>query len=237
MEILEGRISVLAALQARRRTFEEVAVRQGTRDDSILDILDAAQALGIPVRRIRQEALDARCHGKSHGGILAVVSPLPPAALPPAPDFLLLLDGVDDSRNLGYALRSAEAFGVQAVILRRRSWDFDGGDVSRASSGAYERLPVVIADEAPEGLAVIGCVAGVKKTIYEEELTRPLVLAIGGEKRGLSAAVRNRCTSLVSIPTRKGAPSLSLTHAVAVALAEVCRQRSAREFEDKAQAL
>ena len=200
-------------------------MRQGIKDDSIRDLLDAAAARGVPIRRVREEALDAQAHGKTHGGVLALAEPLPPSTLPGKLDFVLFLDGVDDGRNLGFALRSAEAFGVQAVILRRRAWDFDGGDVSRASSGAYERLPVVIADETPPGLTLIGCLAEAPKTIYDEDLTRPLALAIGGEKRGLSAAVRDRCASKVSIPTRAGAPSLSLTHAAAVAMGEVARQR------------
>lgn len=225
IEVLEGRICALAALQAGRRKIEAVLVRHGIKDDTIRDLLDAAESRGVTVRRVREEALDAQAHGKTHGGVLVIADPLPPATLPEVCDFLLFLDGVDDGRNLGYALRSAEAFGVQGVILRRRAWDFDGGDVSRASSGAYERLPVVIGEELPKGLALIGCVAGVKKTIYDEDLTRPLALAIGGEKRGLSAAVRDRCTSRVSIPTREGASSLSLTHAATVAMAEVARQR------------
>ncbi len=229
MEILEGRICVLAALRAGRRDIESVLVRQGIRDDSIRDILEAAAARGVPVRHAREQALEACAHGKTHGGILARAAPLPPAALPEPLDFALLLDGVDDARNLGYVLRSAEAFGVQAVILRRRAWDFDGGDVSRASSGAYERIPVVVGDDVPRGPALVGCAAGAPRTIYEEDLARPLLLAIGGEKRGLSAAVRDRCAVLVSIPTREGAPSLSLTHAAAVAMAEAARQRRLRK--------
>jgi len=228
MELLEGRICALAALQAGRRKFEALLVKQGIRDDSIRELLDAAAALGVPVRRVREEALDAQAHAKTHGGIVAIAEPLPPSTLPAVLDFVLFLDGVDDGRNLGYAIRSAEAFGVQAVILRRRAWDFDGGDVSRASSGAFERMPVVIGDEVPPGLALIGCMAGATKTIYDEDLAKPLALAIGGEKRGLSAAVRDRCTARVSIPTRPGAPSLSLTHAAAVAMGEVARQRRAR---------
>jgi 23S rRNA (guanosine2251-2'-O)-methyltransferase len=228
IELLEGRICALAALKAGRRKFEALLVKQGIRDETIRDLLDAAAARGVAVRKVREEALDARAHGKTHGGILAIAEPLPPSTLPAALDFALLLDGVDDGRNLGYAIRSAEAFGVQAVLLRRRAWDFDGGDVSRASSGAFERVPVVIGDRVPPGLALIGCMAGAAKTIYEEDFTRPLALAIGGEKRGLSAALRDRCVSRVSIPTKDGAPSLSLTHAAAVAMAEVARQRRAK---------
>lgn len=225
IEILEGRICVLAALQAGRRRIDSILVRHGIKDESIRDLVDAAAAKGVSVRRVREEALDAQAHGKTHGGVLAIADPLPPSVLPAAMDFVLFLDGVDDGRNLGYAIRTAEAFGVQAVILRRRAWDFDGGDVSRASSGAFERMPVVIADEAPPGLVLIGCMAGASKTIYDVDLTPPLALAIGGEKRGLSAAVRDRCTARVTIPTKPGAPSLSLTHAAAVAMGEVARQR------------
>jgi len=225
MEILEGRVCVLAALQAKRRAFEAILVRQGMQDDSIREILDAAAALGVKVQRVRPEALEARAHGKSHGGLLAIASPLPPIQPPPSIDFALLLDGVDDARNLGFTLRSAEAFGVQAVYVRKRAWDFDGGDVSRSSSGAYERLPVVVGETLPAGLRLVGCIGGVRRTIYDEDFRKPVALAIGGEKRGLSAAVRNRCSALVSIPTAPGAATLSLTHAAAVAISEVARQR------------
>jgi 23S rRNA (guanosine2251-2'-O)-methyltransferase len=226
MDVLEGRICVLAALRARRRAFEEVLVRLGMKDESVREILEAAEAQGIPVRRVREAALEARAHARSHGGILAVATPLAPSPCPAALDFALLLDGVDDARNLGYTLRSAEAFGVQAVFLRRRSFDFDGGDVSRASSGAFERLPVVLGDEVPPGLTWVGCEGAARKSLYENDFRSPTLIAIGGEKRGLSATVRDRCTALVSIPTAPGAASLSLTHAAAVVLAEAARQRA-----------
>ena len=114
---------------------------------------------------------------------------------------------------------------MQAVFLRRRAFDFDGGAVSRTSSGAWERLPVVLGDGVPKTLAIIGCIAGAGKSIYDVDVARPLCLAIGGEKRGLSAAVRERCSELVHIPTVPGASSLPLTHAAAVAAAEVARRR------------
>jgi 23S rRNA (guanosine2251-2'-O)-methyltransferase len=225
LDILEGRACVLAALQAKRRTFEAVLVRLGIKDESVADLLRAAEAIGVRVQRVREEAIEARAHGKLHGGILAVALPLPPAAVPAGLDFAVLLDGVDDARNLGYAIRSAEAFGAQAVFLRKRAFDFDGGDVSRSSSGAYERLPVILGDHVPETLRLVACLPDAGKSLYDEDLRRPVALAIGGEKRGLSAAVRDRCKAFVTIPTVPGAASLSLTQAAAVAMAEVHRQR------------
>jgi 23S rRNA (guanosine2251-2'-O)-methyltransferase len=223
MDVLEGKTCVLAALRAKRRRFEAVYLRMGIKDDA--DLVEAAAAAGVEVRRVREEALQARAHGKTHGGVIAVAEPLAPSPVPAKIDFALLIDGVDDPRNLGAVLRSAEAFGVQAVFLRRRAFDFDGGDVSRTSSGAWERLPVVLGDGVPETLAIYGCVAGAGTSIYDVDVARPVCLAIGGEKRGLSAAVRDRCAKLVHIPTAPGASSLPLTHAAAVAAAEVARRR------------
>src|SRR4029077_15163466 len=117
-------------------------------------------------------------HGASHGGVIAVCSAKPRAtfdqllakldAQREAP-LLLLLEGVDDSRNLGFTLRTAEAMGAHAVLIKKHLWDFDEVEVSRPSSGAYERLPLVQIDQiAPlvalkkRNIQLVGCLAGVK---------------------------------------------------------------------------
>src|SRR5207237_697031 len=76
-------------------------------------------------------------------------------------------------------------------------WDFDPVEIARPASGAYERLPLVQIDSVDplielqrRGLRLYGCIAGAKRTIYDIDLTGPAILAIGGEKRGLSGAVR-----------------------------------------------
>ena len=147
------------------------------------------------------------------------------------PALLLLLEGVDDARNLGFTLRSADAFGVHAVMIKKHLWEFDAVEVGRPAAGAYERLALAQVEDVEvlrglqkRGVRVIGCVAGAKRSLYEAELAGPVVLAIGGEKRGLSGAVRAVCDEFVSIPTRAEA-SLSLSHAAAIVMAEARRQR------------
>ena len=147
------------------------------------------------------------------------------------PALLLLLEGVDDARNLGFTLRSADAFGVHAVMIKKHLWEFDAVEVGRPAAGAYERLPLAQVEDVEvlrqlqkRGVRVIGCVAAAKRSLYDAELTGPVVLAIGGEKRGLSGAVRAVCDEFVSIPTRAEA-SLSLSHAAAIVMAEARRQR------------
>lgn len=243
METLEGRQSVSAALQARQRKIQVILIRQGSRPERIQDVVTLAEQCGVPLRYVPREELDALTHGASHGGIAAVCSPKPRMAATDLidmvrrmrePPLLLLLEGVDDVRNLGFTLRSAEALGAHAVLIKKHLWDFDPGDLARSSSGAYERLPLVqIEDLAPlrelqaVGVRIYGCLAKARRTLYDVPLQEPALLAIGGEKRGLSGAVRSICDQLISIPGRGEPTSLSLSHAAALVLAEAMRQRGA----------
>jgi 23S rRNA (guanosine2251-2'-O)-methyltransferase len=241
MEHLEGRQSVLAALKAYQRRFQVVLVSHSTHEEKVRDVLDAAAERGVPVRRVDPRELDALAHGATHGGVVAVASPKPRLGADQLldlvdglrePPLLLLLEGVDDARNLGFTLRTAEAVGVHAVMIKKHLWDFDPVEVARPASGAYERIPLAQIESVDplrqlqrRGLRLYGCLAGVKRSLYATDLTRPCILAIGGEKRGLSGAVRSICDKFLTIPTVGDATSLSLSHAGAIAMAEAMRQR------------
>ena len=232
----------MAALQAWVRRFDVICIRHGMHEEKVQELLDLAQLRGVPVQRIDGKQLDAMAHGTTHGGVVAVVSPKPrttPERLTElldtleAPPLLLLLEGIDDSRNLGFVLRSAEAMGAHAVLVKKHLWEFDEVEISRPSSGAYERLPVVQIESIDlleslqkRGLQLLGCLAGVKRSMYEANLAEPTIVALGGEKRGLSGAVRNICDRFMTIPTGGGASSLSLSHTAAIVLAEAMRQRT-----------
>jgi 23S rRNA (guanosine2251-2'-O)-methyltransferase len=240
MEHLEGRQSVLAALAARQRRFEVILVNQGAHEEKVQDVLDAAEAAGVPVKRVDGRELDAMAHGATHGGILALVSAKPlttPTELlrmleQDSCPLLLLVEGVEDARNLGFTLRSAEALGARAVLIKKHLWNFDPIEVARPASGAYERLPLLQVGDIElleqlrsRGIRLLGCVGGARRTIYDVNLAEGVILAIGGEKRGLSGAVRQICDGIVAIPTAPGKASLPMSHAAAVVLAEANRQR------------
>lgn len=242
MTHLEGKQSVLAALEARRRRIQMVLVKHDTPAAKIQDVLDAAAANNVPVKRVDGAELDAMAHGASHGGVLALVLPKPRwngddlldcLRRLTTPPLLILLEGVDDARNLGFTIRTAEAVGCTAILIKKHLWDFDEAEVARSSSGAYERLPLVqfddvalVRDVQKQGVLVYGCLAGVKRNLYDMDLKKPVLLAIGGEKRGLSGAMREICDQFITIPTIGGASSLSLSHAGAIVLGEAFRQRS-----------
>ena len=203
---LEGRQSILAALRGRQRKFQVILIRHGSHAEGLDQVIATANELNVPVRYVDGRELDSLVHGASHGGVVAICSAKPRAAIEDVvesmrtlsgPPLLLLLEGVDDARILGFTLRSAEALGVHAVLIKKHLWDFDETEIARPASGAYERLPLVQIDDVEPlnklqqlGLQLIGCLAGVRQTIYDADFTKPTILAIGGEKRGLSGAVR-----------------------------------------------
>jgi 23S rRNA (guanosine2251-2'-O)-methyltransferase len=241
MSQLEGRQSILAALHARQRKFQVILIRHGTHAEGVQEVIDTATQFGVPIRYVDGAELDSLAHGSSHGGMLAICSAKPRAAVKElievlsklsGPPLLLLLEGVDDARNLGFTLRSAEALGVHAVLIKKHLWDFDETEVARPASGAYERMPLVQIDDVQplidlqkSGLQLIGCLANVKQTIYDADFRKPTILAVGGEKRGLSGAVRSICNGFVTIPSKSDASSLSLSHASAIIMGEAMRQR------------
>lgn len=244
MEHLEGRQSILAALKARQRRFQIILIAQGTHEEKLAELLELAGSMNVPTRRVDRRELDALAHGSSHGGAIAICTAKPRlngqqlvdlVESISGPPLLLLLEGVDDARNLGFTLRSADALGVHAVLIKKHLWDFDPVEVARPASGAYERLPLAQIETVEplqalqrKGLRLIGCIAGAKRTMYDVKLTCPTILAIGGEKRGLSGAVRKICDRFVTIPNvGSEASSLSLSHAGAIVMAEAMRQRRA----------
>jgi 23S rRNA (guanosine2251-2'-O)-methyltransferase len=241
MEHLEGRQSVIAALQARKRKFQVILISHSAHTEKVQEVIDLAAQQGVPVKSVDRNELDALAHGATHGGVLAICSPKPRLSGDELmelidslrePPLLLLLEGVEDARNLGFVLRTAEATGAHAVLIKKHLWDLDAVEVARPASGAYERLPLAqIEDVGPlqmlqrRGVGLFGCIAGARRSIYQANLAAPVILAIGGEKRGLSGAVRSICDGFLTIPTRGEPSSLSLSHAAAITLAEAMRQR------------
>lgn len=253
MERLEGRPCILAALRARRRKFRMLLVSESVHAEKVAEVVTAAEQAGVPISRVSAEQLDAMAHGRTHGGLIAVCTDRPATTIDELiqlidslkePPLLLLIEGADDSRNLGYVLRSAEAFGVHAVLVKKHLWDFDSADVSRASAGAYERLPLVRYDKddrlyrelRKRGIRLYACVPRAKRPVYAANLAEPVLLAVGGEKRGLSGAVREECDRFIAIPMKGEGTSLSLTDAVAVVTSEAMRQRGGFTVETSASA-
>jgi 23S rRNA (guanosine2251-2'-O)-methyltransferase len=241
--ILEGFVSVRAALKAGSRPIHAIYLRHDKRDRGVTWLEHAAGAAGIPVERVDADAIDALASGSSHGGIAARVGPrrfVPLddlAADRPAP-FVAMLDGVEDPFNFGQAVRALYAAGADGLILRPRNWMSAAGVVARASAGASEWIPTAIAETTQaaadhwraRGLRVAVADQRDAVPIFAADLRGPLFLVIGGEKRGITRSFADQADLRLAIPYGSDFDgSLGTAAATAVLAFEVMRQRNSRE--------
>ncbi|ROR32038.1 23S rRNA (guanosine(2251)-2'-O)-methyltransferase RlmB [Inmirania thermothiophila] len=230
--------AVLAALESPRAAVEAVELAAPRRDRRAARVRAAAARRRIPVREVPRAELDARFPGLPHQGVAARcagLAELDEAALPglvTAEALLLVLDGVQDPRNLGAALRSAAAFGAAAVVVPRDRAAGLTPAAEKAAAGAAERLPLVRVTNlaraldrlAEAGVHLVGAEADAPTALAEAELPRPLAFILGGEARGLRRLTRERCHSRVAIPMAEGVESLNVSVAAAVCLYEARRR-------------
>ena len=147
--------------------------------------------------------------------------------------FLLVLDGVTDPHNLGACLRSADAAGVDALVIPKdRSASVDGV-VRKVAAGAAEFVPVAAVTNLARTLEsfkqrniwVVGLDGTAEKNLYDADLTGALALVLGGEGGGMRRLTRERCDFLVRIPMAGQIESLNVSVAAGIALFDAVRQR------------
>lgn len=239
MNLICGINPILEALNAGTRHFDRLLVVKGLRNPRVSEAMARASSRGIPLRFEARETLDRMAGGLPHQGLIAVVSAKPVLDLDTLvdqsrqPAFLVVLDGVEDPRNLGAIVRSVEAAGGDGVVLPERHSAALSETVSRASAGALEYVRVArvgnlaqALDRLKErGLWVVGFDAAGGSRWDAVDLKRPVALVLGGEGRGIRRLVRERCDELVSIPMLGHLGSLNVSVAAGIALFEVVRQR------------
>lgn len=241
-DILEGMTSISALLNSGEendRKIQKVLIDRSKRRSKAAQIgfLTAkSNELGFSVEFVDTAEINALAIGNSHGGILAVCSPrtIPPlsAAHIQKDSFYVYLEGIEDPYNFGYTLRSLYAAGVAGVILPERNWMSAAGVVARASAGAGELLPLYTAspEEACDLFRKAGyriLCAGIRDSVsvFDESFPYPILLVIGGEKRGISRAVLEKADQIVRIDyAREFQGSLSAASAATVMAFEIFRQ-------------
>ena len=150
---------------------------------------------------------------------------------------LLILDGVQDPHNLGACMRTADAAGVDAVIVPRHGAARLGPTVSKVAAGAAEALSFVPVANLGRVLAWLGdygvrCVGTSDKadsSLFETDLSGSVALVMGREHTGLSKGITSRCDVLVSLPMEGVVSSLNVSVATGICLYEIVRQRGAAE--------
>ncbi len=242
-EILFGVHPILEALETGSRPVDRIWVAREGVGAGAGRLLRMARAAGIPVTHLPREALALKAGRRSlHQGIAASVAAARYAdagaacdrALRSGRGLLVIVDGVEDPRNLGAILRTSAAAGAGAVLLAAESTVGLTATVAKASSGALERIevarePRIVAriGRLRESGAAVLALDPRGETAWDRlpEVSGPVAVVAGGEGRGLRAAVSAASTARVRIPLAAGIESLNVSVATAVLLFEVVRRR------------
>ncbi|MHA7817590.1 MAG: 23S rRNA (guanosine(2251)-2'-O)-methyltransferase RlmB [Pseudohaliea sp.] len=243
-------IHAVEALLARDpASIVRLQVQRGREDRRVAALLAAAEAAGVAIHRVPRSALDRLVQGR-HQGVVAELIAGPAGldktlareadlwvhldALDHAP-LLLVLDGVTDPHNLGACLRSADAAGVDAVILPKDKSASVTPVVRKVACGAAETVPLhaatnlarVLKGLKERGIWLYGTAGEAGSSLYAQDLTGPVALVLGAEGAGLRRLTRAHCDFLVHLPMAGAVSSLNVSVAAGVCLFEAVRQRAA----------
>lgn len=250
--LLEGMTSVSALLNTPDEVNDRRILRilidrtkRRTKAAEIGYLTAKSHELGFPVCFTDPEEIDRMTAGTTHGGIVAVctdrtIPPLTADRIQPN-GFYVYLEGMEDPYNFGNALRSLYAAGVNGVVLPPRHWMSAAGVVAKSSAGTSEKLPLFVADAEAlvrefhaAGYQIV-C-AGIRNSVsvFEEPFRYPLLLVVGGEKRGISRQILDHSDAVVRIDYgREFRGSLSSSAACAVLAFEIFRQNRIPTTADK----
>lgn len=217
-------------------------VAHGRDDKRLARVLDLAGRKGISVEYVPRKELDTLVRGR-HQGVVALVKPSPEQDEGDLenllneldlPAFLLILDSVTDPHNLGACLRSADAAGVQAVIVPKDKSAPLNAVAKNVASGAAEHVPVIRVTNLARtmkwlqerGIWITGAAGEAEQDIYHTDLKGPAAIAMGAEGDGLRRLTRENCDQLTKIPMVGSVSSLNVSVATGICLFEAVRQRT-----------
>lgn len=231
------------ALSRGRRAVHRIHLDDRARPHPKLEaIIELAASRGVPLLRVSRAQLDATSATGVHNGIIADADGLPAttvravlsACLERGEDpFFILVDEVNYEHNLGAILRSALGAGVHAVVIPTRRGKGVTPVVQRVAMGGAEEVDVIreglssaLATLRRAGVRIVGADMD-GQPAWSVALRGPLAVILGGEDKGLTTTLRDRCDAIVSVPLMRGLDSLNVSVTAGVILFEKVRQDTA----------
>ena len=193
------------------------------------------ELFSFEVEGVSEDTISSLSIGNSHGGIIALCEdrsyPILKEKHIKENGFYVMIEGIEDPYNFGYALRSIYASGVDGIVLSERNWLSAAGVVCRSSAGASERADIYIANEdfikvfKEKGYKIVCADIKNSVSIYDADLKKPIFLIVGGEKRGISSSVLSKADQIVRIDYgRSFDAALSAASASTIIAFEVFKQ-------------
>lgn len=237
--------AVRAMLDRRPEGVLSAAILRGSRAGALPEIERRLAVLGVPLKRVERSELDRLTGGGTHQGIAVETAGLAEIGVRELEALalerrralkLLVLDQVQDPRNLGACLRSADAAGVDAVVIPKDRSAKLTPTAIKTAAGAAETVRLARVGNLAStlhwlksaGVWIVGADADTPRSVFDAQLDAPMALVVGGEGRGLRRLTREVCDEIVSIPMRGTVGSLNVSVAAAVLLFELERQIRAR---------
>ena len=226
----------------RLQEVECVYLSESRNDSRLQEIEQLAKSHGISVHRASNEAMKEHAGGNRFQSVIVICQNAKRMKSPNVQDWLsslpnssliVVLDGIEDPRNLGACIRSAHAGGAEGIILPRNRGCQVNATVSRTAAGAVEITPILRVSNLARtldllktaGLLVIGMDLAAENSIYAMDLSEPCALVFGTEETGLRKESRKKCDVLGRIPMRGEIQSINVSVAVGVVTFETARQR------------
>jgi 23S rRNA (guanosine2251-2'-O)-methyltransferase len=236
-------LPVLEALRAENRRIDKIFVAEGARENRLNEIFRLARENNILLQKTTRENLARMVDsGANHQGIVAFIASAEYAdagrlleeIIKKENSLTIILDGVEDPRNLGAILRVAECAGADGVFIPERRAVGLTETVAKSSAGATEYVRVAkvgnlnrLIDELKSNNIWVVGTSGEAETDYTDwDWTRSSALVLGSEGKGLHRLTAEKCDALVKIPMRGKIESLNVSVAAGVILFEALRQRT-----------
>lgn len=238
-----GLHAVTSLLKANPDSIKELFVDKKRQDKRMQDLVEQARQSGVRITMNQREELDRRVSSGNHQGIVALCDMPKPhhedfldslIEDPDHPLLFLVLDGVQDPHNLGACLRTADAVGVDAVIIPKDRSVSITATVVKVASGAAFTVPLVSVTNLSRamyrmqaaGVWFVGTDGASTQSLYELNLTGSIGIVMGAEGSGLRRLTKEKCDFLVQLPMLGSVESLNVSVATGICLYEVLRQRA-----------
>lgn len=239
---IEGRNAVLELLESDK-DINKIYITKGELKGSINKIIAIANEKKVIIVQKDKKQMDMMAQSENYQGVIAVVPPyeyvdvediLEVAKERNEDPFILILDGIEDTHNLGAIIRTAETAGVHGIIIPKRRAAQVNSTVSKVASGALEYMRIArvnnitdtISKLKDKGVWICGTAIDADKFYYDQNLTGPLAIVIGNEGKGISDLVKRNCDFLVKIPMKGKVTSLNASVSTGIIVYEAVKQRN-----------
>ena len=237
--------AVRSLIDKRPEAILEAMVLRGSRAGTIPELTRRLKSIGITVESKQRSELDQMTNGGTHQGIIVLTQGHQEMSVQEFEELVikrgksfrcLVLDEIQDPRNLGACLRTADAAGIDAVVVPRRRAAGLTAAALKAAAGAADTVPLVRVSNIAAtlrwlrgvGVWIVGADSEMPVTVYEARLASPITIVVGGEGQGLRRLTRELCDEIVSIPMQGTVGSLNVSVATGVLLFELQRQINMR---------